>query len=212
MSAAEQAHASALRGNRILPVYTPATVDEALAVAAALARGGISAIEVTLRTPVAIDAIAAIAGELPEMAVGAGTILDPGQFADARRAGAHFTVSPGSTPALLAAGRDAGLLHLPGVATASEVMAALAAGYRLLKLFPAAPINALDLLAAWRGPFPDAQFCPTGGIDAAQAGRYLQIPNVACLGGSWLTPADAVAAGDWTRIERIARDAVAATR
>lgn len=211
MSAAERARLpSVLRGNRIIPIHTPANVEQALGVAGALSRGGIGAIEVTLRTPVALDAISAIAREFPAIAVGAGTILEPGQFDDARRAGARFAVSPGSSPALLAAGREAGLLYLPGVATSSEVMAAMAAGYGLLKLFPAEPLNALALLAAWRGPFADVAFCPTGGIDAAQASRYLRMPNVACIGGSWLTPADALAAGDWSRVERIARDAAVA--
>lgn len=201
--------ADALRGQRIVPVYTPASVDEAVAVSRALLRGGIGAIEITLRTPVAVAAIEAVAREVEGMAVGAGTVLEPAQLQRVQRAGAVFAVSPGSSPALLSAGRDAGLLYLPGVATGSEVMAAMAAGYGLLKLFPAEPIRALELLSAWRGPFADARFCPTGGIDAQRAAAYLQLPNVQCIGGSWLTPADALKQGDWARVEQLAREAVA---
>ena len=198
-----------LQGHRIVPVYTPGSVDEALAVGRALKAGGIGAIEVTLRTPVAMDAIAALARDVPGMQVGAGTVLDVEQMQGAKDAGATFAVSPGSSSELLYAAVDLRIAYLPGVATASEVMAALAAGHRLLKVFPAEPINALELIAAWRGPFAQARFCPTGGIDAARARDYLRLPNVACLGGSWLTPSDALAAGDWPRIEALARQAAA---
>ncbi|GAA5069254.1 bifunctional 4-hydroxy-2-oxoglutarate aldolase/2-dehydro-3-deoxy-phosphogluconate aldolase [Lysobacter panacisoli] len=198
-----------LRGHRIVPVYTPGGVEEAVAVARALLAGGIGAIEVTLRTAVAMDAIAAIARDVPGMKVGAGTVLDLAQLRDVQRAGASFAVSPGSSAELLHGAVDLGIAYLPGVATGSEVMAALAAGHRLLKLFPAQAINALELLAAWRGPFAHARFCPTGGIDAALARDYLRQSNVACLGGSWLTPADAVRAGDFARIQHLAREAVA---
>ncbi|HEY5851224.1 MAG TPA: bifunctional 4-hydroxy-2-oxoglutarate aldolase/2-dehydro-3-deoxy-phosphogluconate aldolase [Lysobacter sp.] len=198
-----------LRGSRIIPVYTPGSVDEAVAVAQALLRGGIDAIEVTLRTPVALEAIAAIAAHVPGMKVGAGTVLDALQMRQVQRAGACFAVSPGSSAELLAAAREESMAYLPGVATGSDVMAAMAAGFGLLKLFPAQAINALELLAAWRGPFAQARFCPTGGIDAALAPQYLRQPNVACLGGSWLTPANALAAGDWSHIETLAREAAA---
>ena len=198
-----------LHGQRIVPVYTPGSVDEALAVARALKAGGIGAIEVTLRTPVAMDAIAAIAREIPGMHVGAGTVLDIEQMQGAKDAGATFVVSPGSSRELLYAAVERRIAYLPGVATGSEVMAALAAGHRLLKVFPAEAINALELIAAWRGPFAQASFCPTGGIDAVRARDYLRLPNVACLGGSWLTPADALRAGDWPRIEAVAREAAA---
>jgi 2-dehydro-3-deoxyphosphogluconate aldolase/(4S)-4-hydroxy-2-oxoglutarate aldolase len=143
------------------------------------------------------------------MKVGAGTVLDAAQMRQVQRAGASFAVSPGSSPQLLAAAREESMAYLPGVATGSEVMAAMAAGFDLLKLFPAQAINALGLLAAWRGPFAQVRFCPTGGIDAARAPEYLRQPNVACLGGSWLTPADALAQGDWERIETLAREAAA---
>ncbi|MDI9238467.1 bifunctional 4-hydroxy-2-oxoglutarate aldolase/2-dehydro-3-deoxy-phosphogluconate aldolase [Lysobacter sp. LF1] len=198
-----------LSGHRVMPVYTPGGVDEAVSTARALLAGGVGAIEVTLRTEVAMDAIAAIAREVPGMKVGAGTVLDPAQMRQAQAAGATFAVSPGSSPELLRAAVDLGIAYLPGVATGSEVMAALAAGHRLLKVFPAQAINALELIQAWRGPFGHARFCPTGGIDATLAREYLRQPNVACLGGSWLTPADALRTGDWARIEGLAREAVA---
>ncbi len=198
-----------LYGHRIMPVYTPDSVDEALAVGRALLAGGIGAIEVTLRTDAALDAIAALARQVPQLKVGAGTVLDVAQLRQVQQAGASFAVSPGSSAELLAAAVDLRIAYLPGVATASEVMAALAAGHRLLKVFPAEAINAPALLSAWRGPFAQARFCPTGGIDAARARDYLRLPNVACLGGSWLTPADALARRDWARVERLAREATA---
>ncbi|MBF6025290.1 bifunctional 4-hydroxy-2-oxoglutarate aldolase/2-dehydro-3-deoxy-phosphogluconate aldolase [Lysobacter niastensis] len=198
---------AALRGHRVIPVYTPVSEDEAVAVARALSRGGIGAIEVTLRTPKAIDAIAAIARDVPEMIVGAGTVLEVAQLHDAQRAGAKFAVSPGSLDDLLAAARDSGMPYLPGVATGSEVMKSLQAGFRLLKVFPAEAINARALIAAWQGPFPQVRFCPTGGIDAERARDYLALPNVACLGGSWLTPKGMLERGDWAHIEVLARAA-----
>ncbi|MFE0501328.1 bifunctional 4-hydroxy-2-oxoglutarate aldolase/2-dehydro-3-deoxy-phosphogluconate aldolase [Lysobacter soli] len=198
-----------LHGHRVMPVYTPASVDEARAVARALQAGGIGAIEVTLRTPVAMGAVAALVREMPDMRIGAGTVLEVEQLRRLKDVGAAFAVSPGSTPELLAAAVELEIAYLPGVATGSEVMAALAAGHRLLKVFPAEPINALELIDAWRGPFAQARFCPTGGIDAARAREYLRRSNVACLGGSWLTPADALREGDWARVEALAREAVA---
>lgn len=198
-----------LAGHRIMPVYTPDSVEEALAVGRALLAGGIGAIEVTLRTDAALDAIAALARDVPQLKVGAGTVLDAAQLRQVQQAGASFAVSPGSSAELLAAAVDLRIAYLPGVATGSEVMAALAAGHRLLKVFPVDAINALALLAAWRGPFAQARFCPTGGIDAARAPEYLRQSNVACLGGSWLTPADALRGRDWARVERLAREATA---
>ncbi|MDR0184175.1 bifunctional 4-hydroxy-2-oxoglutarate aldolase/2-dehydro-3-deoxy-phosphogluconate aldolase [Lysobacter arvi] len=196
-----------LRGHRIVPVYTPASVDEARHVARALQAGGIGAIEVTLRTPAAMGAVAALARECPDMRVGAGTVLEVEQLRRLKDIGAAFAVSPGSTRELLDAAVELQIAYLPGVATGSEVMVALAAGHRLLKVFPAEPINALELIDAWRGPFAQARFCPTGGIDAVRAGEYLRRSNVACLGGSWLTPADALRNGDWARVEALAREA-----
>lgn len=207
MCAAEFVASPALAGNRIIPVYSPGSAAEAVAVAGALLRGGVSAIEVTLRTNAAITAIAAIAQDVPGMSVGAGTVIDATQLHQVRRAGASFAFSPGSTPSLLDAGRDSDLLYVPGVASGSDVMSALAHGYCLLKLFPAEPINARALLPAWQGPFAFARFCPTGGIRPAQVHDYLRMPNVPCLGGSWLTPADAIARADWQHIESLAREA-----
>ena len=201
-----------LRGQRIIPVYTPGSESEAVSVARALLEGGIGAIEVTLRTPVAIDAIAAIGRDVPDMIVGAGTVLEVAQLHQARRAGAMFAVSPGCADELLLEARDAAIAYLPGVATSSEVMKASDAGYRLLKVFPAEAVNALALIAAWSGPFPRARFCPTGGIDVARAAQYLAQPNVACLGGSWLTPKALIERGDWAQIEALARAACALSR
>lgn len=201
-----------LRGQRIIAVYTPGSEAEAVSVARALLQGGIGAIEVTLRTPVAIDAIAAIGREVPDMIVGAGTVLEVAQLHQARRAGAMFAVSPGCADELLLEARDAAIAYLPGVATSSEVMKAFGAGYRLLKVFPAEAVNALALIAAWSGPFPQARFCPTGGIDVARAAHYLAAPNVACLGGSWLTPKALIERGDWTQIEALARAACALSK
>ncbi|MBB1087787.1 bifunctional 4-hydroxy-2-oxoglutarate aldolase/2-dehydro-3-deoxy-phosphogluconate aldolase [Lysobacter sp. SG-8] len=199
--------ADLLRGDRVVPVYTPASVEEAVAVGEALLRGGLHTVEVTLRTPVALDAVRALSGACPGLAVGAGTILDVAQMEQAHAAGARFAVSPGGSPALMQAAVSLELAYLPGVATGSELMTGLAAGYRTFKVFPAEPINALGLLKAWASPFAAARFCPTGGIDPVRAREYLALPNVVCVGGSWLTPADALATGDWAEVERRARDA-----
>ena len=201
-----------LRGDRVVPVYTPASVVEALAVGAALQRGGLHSVEVTLRTPVALDAVRELALACPDLAVGAGTVLDPGQLEQVKRAGASFAVSPGTTPELMRDAQAMALPYLPGVATGSELMAGLAAGHALFKMFPAEPINALALLKAWAGPFAAARFCPTGGIDVQRAGSYLQQPNVLCVGGSWLTPAEALSRGDWGEVERRAAAAAALSR
>ena len=209
MSAVDMRSPLSLLGrHRIIPVYTPDSEHDAVEVSRALLRGGIGVIEITLRTPVAMEAIRAVAAEVPGMAVGAGTVLDISQMHQAQQAGAVFAVSPGAPAELLDAAKGTHLVYLPGVATSTEIMAGLAAGYTLFKVFPAEPINALALLSAWQGPFPRARFCPTGGITATRARAYLQRPNVACLGGSWLTPSDAIARGDWEAIESLARAAV----
>ncbi len=196
------AWARLLGGDRVVPVYTPSSVEEALEVGAALQRGGLNSIEVTLRTPVALQAVRALAASCPGLAVGAGTVLDAGQLEQAQRAGAAFAVSPGGTAALMRLAVDMGLPYLPGVATASELMAGLGEGYRMFKMFPAEPIDALALLKAWAAPFAGVGFCPTGGIDSGRAPSYLAQANVVCVGGSWLTPGDALAAGDWREVER----------
>lgn len=196
----------------LVPVVPVVVIDDlahAVPVARALVAGGLPVIELTLRTPVALDAIRAIAEQVPEIRVGAGTIVTPAQAAQARDAGAQFLVSPGSTPSLLAAMSDTGLPFLPGTATVSEVLAALELGLTSLKFFPAEAAGGAAFLRSIAAPVPAARFCPTGGITAATAASYLSLPNVGCVGGSWLTPADALAAGDWDRVAGLARLAAA---
>jgi 2-dehydro-3-deoxyphosphogluconate aldolase / (4S)-4-hydroxy-2-oxoglutarate aldolase len=193
----------------VMPVVVAGTASEGVAIARALVAGGLPAIELTLRTEAALDAIRAISAEVPEILVGAGTITRPGQAKLAADAGARFLVSPGTTGSLLHAMQDSGLPFLPGVATVSEVLAATEAGCTELKLFPAEASGGIALLKAIGGPVPTARFCPTGGITAASAPAYLALPNVGCVGGSWLTPADAVATGDWDRITALAAEAAA---
>jgi 2-dehydro-3-deoxyphosphogluconate aldolase / (4S)-4-hydroxy-2-oxoglutarate aldolase len=195
-----------------VPVVPVVVVDDpahAVPVARALVAGGLPVIELTLRTPVALDAIRAIASEVPEILVGAGTIVTAGQAKEALDAGAQFLVSPGSTPSLLGAMADTGLPFLPGTATVSEVLAVLEAGYTELKFFPAEASGGAAFLKSVAAPVPAARFCPTGGITAATAPSYLALPNVGCVGGSWLTPADALASGDWGRVTELARAAAA---
>jgi 2-dehydro-3-deoxyphosphogluconate aldolase / (4S)-4-hydroxy-2-oxoglutarate aldolase len=207
MSGAEITIGSLLARAPVIPVYTPNDPDEAVSVAAALVRGGLPVIEVTLRGPAGLPALAAIVERVPGAFVGAGTVLDPAQLRDARSAGAVFAVSPGSRAQLSAAAKDAGFPYLPAVATASELMSGLAAGFDCFKLFPAAIVGGSVLLRSFAGPFPAARFCPTGGISAASAGEYLKLPNVLCIGGSWLTSPELLAARDWAGIESLARAA-----
>ncbi|MFE1440796.1 bifunctional 4-hydroxy-2-oxoglutarate aldolase/2-dehydro-3-deoxy-phosphogluconate aldolase [Streptomyces sp. NPDC058739] len=191
----------------VLPVVVVDDVADAVPLARALVAGGLPAIEVTLRTPQAPEAIRAIAEEVPEAVVGAGTVLAPGQVMASVAAGARFLVSPGWTDALLTAMRGSGLPFLPGVSTASEVVALLERGVREMKFFPAQAAGGTAYLRSLSGPLPQARFCPTGGIGPALAPDYLALPNVGCVGGSWMLPTDAVAARDWPRIERLAREA-----
>lgn len=193
----------------VLPVVVIDDVEHAVPVARALVAGGLPAIELTLRTPVALEAIRAISAEVPEILVGAGTIVAPGQAKLAADAGARFLVSPGTTLQLLHAMQDTGLPFLPGVATVSEALAALEAGCTELKFFPAEASGGVGFLKSIAAPVPAARFCPTGGITAASAPSYLALPNVGCVGGSWLTPADAVASGDRDRISTLAAEAAA---
>lgn len=193
----------------VLPVVVIDDLATAVPIARALVVGGLPAIELTLRTPLALEAIRLIAAEVPEIALGAGTIATPGQASAAVAAGAGFLVSPGCTPSLLAAMRDTGVPFLPGTATVSEVMAVLDAGVSEMKFFPAEAAGGAAYLRAVGGPLPQARFCPTGGITPVSAPGYLALPNVGCVGGSWLTPADAVAAGDWERISKLAAEAAA---
>jgi len=193
----------------VIPVVVIEDAAHAVPMARALVAGGIAAIEVTLRTAAALDAIRAIATEVEGAVVGVGTVLTARDLDAARQVGARFAVSPGVSPRLLDAAEDSALPLLPGAATASEVMALLERGYRHLKLFPAVPVGGVKLLAAWAGPLPQVRFCPTGGISLGSALDFLALPNVLCVGGSWLTPASLMQAGDWAGIERLAREAAA---
>lgn len=195
---------------RLAPVVAVVTIEEANAavpLARALLDGGIVAIEVTLRTPVALDAIRAIAKELPHAAVGAGTVLGTVDFEAAVAASAKFAVSPGATPALIDAAEKSPLPWLPGAATASEALALAEHGYGLQKFFPAQAAGGVEYLRSLGGPLPQIRFCPTGGITARSAPEYLHLPNVVCVGGSWLTPPSLVQAADWTAITALARAA-----
>ncbi|HEY1890155.1 MAG TPA: bifunctional 4-hydroxy-2-oxoglutarate aldolase/2-dehydro-3-deoxy-phosphogluconate aldolase [Steroidobacteraceae bacterium] len=197
---------------RLSPVMPVVVIDDAALapeLARALVRGGIRVVEVTLRTPAALPAIEAIARQVPEIALGAGTVLTVEDLRAAASAGAIFAISPGATPALLSAAASAPIPYLPAVATASELMQGLAAGYQCFKFFPAGPAGGPAMLKALAGPFPQARFCPTGGITQESVKSYLDLPNVLCAGGSWLSPAEALAARDWKRIEALASRAAA---
>ena len=193
----------------VIPVIVLQRVQDAVPMAQALLAGGVRVLEVTLRSEVALACIAAIAKAVPEAIVGAGTVRSAADAQAALDAGSRFAVSPGYTAEIGAACRRIGLPLLPGVATASEVMAANAEGLNFLKFFPAQQAGGIGLLRALGGPFPDVVFCPTGGITLETAPQFLALPNVKVCGGSWLTPADAVAAGDWARITQLARQATA---
>jgi 2-dehydro-3-deoxyphosphogluconate aldolase/(4S)-4-hydroxy-2-oxoglutarate aldolase len=193
----------------VIPVIVLQRAEHAVPMARALVAGGVRVLEVTLRTPVALACMAAIAREVPEAIVGAGTLRSAADVRAARDAGCQFGVSPGYTPEIGAACREAQLPLLPGVATASEVMAANADGLAFLKFFPASAAGGVAMLKALAGPFPDVVFCPTGGITPETAAQFLALPNVKVCGGSWLTPADVLARGDWAAITRLAREASA---
>jgi len=196
-----------MRDAPVIPVIVLNDVAHAVPLARALVAGGIRMLEVTLRTPQALACIEAIAREVPEAVAGAGTLRSAADARAAVNAGARFGVSPGYTAALGQACRDLALPLLPGVATGSEIMAAMEDGLTELKFFPAMQAGGPAMLKAWHGPFGDIRFCPTGGVSPSNAAEFLALPNVACVGGSWLTPADAVAQGDWARIEALAREA-----
>jgi 2-dehydro-3-deoxyphosphogluconate aldolase/(4S)-4-hydroxy-2-oxoglutarate aldolase len=188
----------------VIPVIVLTEVAHAVPMARALLAGGIRMLEVTLRTPQALACIEAIAREVPQAVVGAGTVRSRADAQAAARAGARFAVSPGYTQAVGQACRDAGLALLPGVATGSEIMQAQEDGFTELKFFPALQAGGPAMLKAWSGPFFDVRFCPTGGVTPQNAAELLALPNVVCVGGSWLVPADALASGDWARITRLA--------
>ncbi|MFE2940309.1 bifunctional 4-hydroxy-2-oxoglutarate aldolase/2-dehydro-3-deoxy-phosphogluconate aldolase [Streptomyces sp. NPDC059255] len=193
----------------VIPVVVLDDAADAVPLARALVAGGLPAIEVTLRTPAALDAIRRIAAEVPGAVVGAGTVLTPDTVAGSVAAGARFLVSPGWTETLLTAMRDSGVPFLPGVSTTSEVVALLERGVTEMKFFPAEAAGGRAYLKSLAGPLPEARFCPTGGITPASAPEYLALPNVRCVGGTWLLPADALASKDWGRVEALAREASA---
>jgi 2-dehydro-3-deoxyphosphogluconate aldolase/(4S)-4-hydroxy-2-oxoglutarate aldolase len=189
-----------MRSATVIPVLTIERVEDAVPLAKALVAGGVRVLEVTLRTPVAIEAAKAMIAEVPDAIVGIGTILNADDLARAREAGARFGISPGATPDLLKAAAASGLPFAPGVATASELMQALAHGFDLVKFFPAEQSGGVKALRALAGPFPDARFCPTGGIGEANAAAWLAEPNVVAVGGSWLCPAAEIRSGNWSGI------------
>jgi 2-dehydro-3-deoxyphosphogluconate aldolase/(4S)-4-hydroxy-2-oxoglutarate aldolase len=196
----------------VIPVLTIERLADAVPLAKALCAGGLTVLEVTLRTAAALDVIRAMRQAVPDAIVGAGTLTSPDDFARVAAAGAQFAVTPGLTEELAVAGRHAGFPLLPGVATASELLAARAAGYTALKFFPAEPAGGTAMLSAFAPVFPEVVFCPTGGITRESAPRYLQLRNVACVGGSWVTPGAALQAGDWAQIQALARDAALLAR
>jgi 2-dehydro-3-deoxyphosphogluconate aldolase/(4S)-4-hydroxy-2-oxoglutarate aldolase len=191
----------------VIPVLTITDLEHAVPLARALSAGGLRVLEITLRTPVALAAIEAMRKAVPEVIVGVGTLTRAIDFAAASRVGAQFGVTPGLTADLMSAARGARFPLLPGVMTPTELLTARQAGFDVLKLFPAQQAGGVGMLNALAGPFPDVRFCPTGGITRATAADYLALPNVACIGGSWLAPADMIRRGDWTGIEALARDA-----
>ncbi|MFC8866149.1 bifunctional 4-hydroxy-2-oxoglutarate aldolase/2-dehydro-3-deoxy-phosphogluconate aldolase [Streptomyces sp. NPDC057148] len=201
------ASASVLDLAPVVPVVVVDDLADAVPLARALVTGGLPAIEVTLRTPVALDAVRAIAAEVPDAVVGAGTVITARQVEEVVAAGARFLVSPGWTDTLLEAMRASGVPFLPGVSTTSEVVALLERGVREMKFFPAEAAGGTAYLKALAAPLPQARFCPTGGITPALAPEYLALPNVGCVGGSWMLPKDAVAGRDWERVEALAREA-----
>lgn len=196
-----------MRDAPVIPVIVLHDVKDAVPLARALVAGGIRMLEVTLRTREALECIEVIAKEVPEAVAGAGTIRSAADAQASALAGAKFGVSPGYTRAVGKACHDLGLPLLPGVATGSEIMLAQEDGFSELKFFPAVQAGGLAMLKAWQGPFGDVKFCPTGGIHAGNAAEFLALSNVACVGGSWIVPTDAIAAGDWSRIEALAREA-----
>jgi len=209
MSAAAVPIDDILTSAPVLPVVVIEDPAKAVPLARALVAGGIRAIEITLRTPKALEAVRAIAAEVPGAIPGVGTVLTAADLDAAAAAGARFAVSPGATQALFDAAWAQALPYLPAVATASELMAALEAGFSTCKFFPAAQAGGPEAIKALGGPFPQARFCPTGGIDLATAPAYLALGNVLCVGGSWVAPRSAIDADDFAEIERLARQAAA---
>ncbi len=193
----------------VLPVIVIDRVEDAVPLARALVAGGLPVLEVTLRTAAALEGMRRIAAEVEGAVLGAGTVLAPADLEASAAAGCTFAISPGATPALYHAADASPIAWLPAVATASEVMQGLAHGHHRFKFFPAVSSGGIPALKGFAGPFPQVHFCPTGGIDATSAPDFLALPNVGTVGGSWMLPKDAIVAGDWARIERLAREAVA---
>lgn len=207
MSGADPRVRAVLKLAPVIPVFTPENIDDAVDVARALFNGGLPVIEVTLRTPMAMEAIKAMVEAVPDAVVGAGTVLTAAQMEQVKQVGGRFAVSPGATPRLYAAARDTDLPFLPGVATSSELMLGLEHGLDTFKFFPAVQAGGAAMLSAWNGPFGDVRFCPTGGISAQTASQFLHLPNVLCVGGSWLTTRALLQARDWAGIEQLAQQA-----
>lgn len=203
---------SILKLQPVVPVLVVEDAGTAVPLARALVAGGLKAIEITLRTPAALKAIEAVAKEVEGAVAGAGTILNPEHYSEAVAAGAEFIVSPGATDELLDTAEASDVPFLPGAATASEVMALAARGYRMLKFFPAEQAGGAAYLKSLSSPLAGVSFCPTGGVSTKNAGDYLSLPNVVCVGGSWVAPADKVASGDWDAITELARQASALAR
>jgi 2-dehydro-3-deoxyphosphogluconate aldolase/(4S)-4-hydroxy-2-oxoglutarate aldolase len=201
-----------LNGQPVIPVLKIEDADSAVPLARALARGGLKVIEITMRTRTAIESIRRAVAEVPEAVVGAGTILTAKQFNEAAAAGSKFIVSPGATRQVFAAAKDSEVPLLPGAITPSEMMAALEEGLDFLKFFPAEQAGGAAFLKSLASPFAGLRFCPTGGVTAKNASDYLSLPNVICVGGSWVAPDDAVKAGDWARIEALAREAAGVSK
>ena len=191
----------------VVPVIVIDRIEQAVPLAQALVDGGLRVLEVTLRSAVAMQAIHNIAKSVPDAILGVGTVTRPEQFRECVEAGAQFAVSPGLTDSLLTASRDAELPFLPGVFTPTEVMRAQEQGFKQLKLFPASQAGGIGMLKALHGPLPDVSFCPTGGIGADNFAEFLRLPNVACVGGSWVCPTNAVQQQDWDRIQNLAEEA-----
>ncbi len=197
-----------LHAGPVIPVIVIHEIDQAVPLARALLEGGVRVLEITLRSDAAVEAIGRISREVPDALVGAGTVTSPGDLAAVSEAGALFAISPGLTPSLLEAAREGSIPLIPGIATASELMLGMELGYRAFKFFPAEAAGGVRLLKSIGGPFPHITFCPTGGVTYANFRDYLALQNVACVGGSWLAPSDAIAKGDWQRITALARQAI----
>ncbi len=196
-----------LKATRLVPVIVIKDIAHAVPLARALVEGGLNILEVTMRTPAALDAIAAIARDVPGALVGAGTVINAGQFAAAVQAGSKFVVSPGLTEDVVQASRDHGIPILPGIATASDIMRGLALGLEIFKFFPAETSGGAPAIKAFGGPFPQVKFCPTGGVSTKNLASYLSLPNVICAGGSWMVPSDLNAADAFAKVAEMAREA-----